>query len=281
MSRMQSILEKAEREGAVMRLRSQPDTAGTVVPAAPLDVAVAAAPAASAIGTSAALSSVTPAQAAPVVRTSGAFRLNRALVAAVSGDNVVAEQYRALCTRIARADVSGSIHAILVTSPGAGEGKSITAANLALTMSREYQRPVCIVDANLRAPRLHQLFGLPEGPGLADVLAGRAPLEEALTMIENLGVTVLPAGTPTEHPAELLGSALMRQTLDSLRLQFDRIVVDTPAALARADMGLLTPLVDRIVLVVRAGVTPKSAITDVVTTLDTSRLLGVVLNEAA
>ena len=73
----------------------------------------------------------------------------------------------------------------------------------------------------------------------------------------------------------------MRQTLDSLRHQFDRIVVDTPAALARADMGLLTPLVDRIVLVVRAGVTPKASITDVVTTLDTSRLLGVVLNEAA
>ncbi len=267
MSRMQSILEKAEREGAVMRLRSQPDPTAVVPAPATRGVAVAAIPAS--------------AGAAPVVRTSGAFRLNRALVAAVSGDNTVAEQYRTLCTRIARADQGGAIHAILVTSPGAGEGKSVTAANLALTMAREYQRPVCIVDANLRAPRLHQLFGLPDGPGLSDVLAGRAPLEEALTMIENLGVTVLPAGTGTDHPAELLGTTMMRQTLDSLRMQFDRIVVDTPAALARADMGLLTPLVDRIVLVVRAGVTPKASIHDVVTTLDTSRLLGVVLNEAA
>jgi receptor protein-tyrosine kinase len=276
---MQSILEKAEREGAVMRLRPQPEPASAVVPAAPMDVAVAAAPAAA--GRAPAIGVPATTAAAPVVRTSGAFRLNRALVAAVSGDNVVAEQYRTLCTRIAHADQAGSIHAILVTSPGTGEGKSITAANLALTMAREYQRPVCVVDANLRAPRLHHLFGLPEGPGLADVLAGRAPLEEALTMIENLGVTVLQAGTPTEHPAELLGSSLMRQTLDSLRLQFDRIIVDTPAALARADMGLLTPLVDRIVLVVRAGVTAKASVSDVVTTLDTSRLLGVVLNEAA
>jgi Mrp family chromosome partitioning ATPase len=113
------------------------------------------------------------------------------------------------------------------------------------------------------------------------VLAGRAPLEEALTAIENLGVTVLPAGTRAEHPVELLGASMMRQTLDSLRLQFDRIIVDTSAALARADMGLLTPLVDRIVLVVRAGVTPKASIADVVTTLDPARLLGVVLNEAA
>jgi Mrp family chromosome partitioning ATPase len=92
---------------------------------------------------------------------------------------------------------------------------------------------------------------------------------------------VLPAGSCPQHPAELLGTGMMRQVLDTLRLQFDRVIVDTPAALARADMGLLTPLVDRIVLVVRAGVTPKASITDVVTTLDTTRLLGVVLNEAA
>src|SRR5580765_8877556 len=184
MSRMQSILEKAEREGAVMRLRSQPDAAGTIVPPAPFEATTAAAPAMAGVAPSLTMpaSAAHPTSgAAPVVRTSGAFRLNRALVAAVSGDNVVAEQYRALCTRIAHADQSGSIHAILVTSPGAGEGKSITAANLALTMAREYQRPVCIVDANLRSPRLHQLFGLPDGPGLADVLSGRVPLEEALT----------------------------------------------------------------------------------------------------
>src|SRR5258707_6905631 len=180
--------------------------------------------------------------------------MNRALVDAVSSDNTVAEQYRRQWTRIARDDQGGAIHAILVTSPGTGEGKSVTAANLVLTMAREYQRPTCIIDANLRSPKLQQLFGLPDGPGLSDVLTGRASLEEALTTIENLGVTVLPAGTCAQHPAELLGAAMMRQTLDRLRLQFDRIIVDTPAALARADMGLLTPLVDRIVLVVRAGV---------------------------
>jgi protein-tyrosine kinase len=276
MSRMQSILEKAEREGTVMRLRSHPDPIA-VVPAAPgaADLAAGAMP-----GTPAA-PGATASTAAPVVRTSDAFHLSRALVAAVSGDNAVAEQYRTLCTRIGHADQNGAINAMLVTSPGMGEGKSITAANLALTMAREFQRPVCIVDANLRSPRLHELFGLPESPGLSDVLVGRAPLEEALTMIENLGVTVLPAGTPTQHPAELLGSPTMRVTLDNLRLQYARIVVDTPAALARADMGLLTPLVDRIVLVVRAGVTPRASLHDVVATLDATQLLGVVLNEAA
>jgi len=268
MSRMQTILEKAEREGAVMRLRSHPDP-------------VVAVPAAAEMSGGPALGAATLAGVATVVRTAPAFRLDRALVAAVASDNAVAEQYRALCTRIAHADQDAPIHVILVTSPGAGEGKSVTAANLALTMAREYQRPTCIIDANLRSPMLQQLFGLPDGPGLSDVLAGHATLEDALTTIENLGVTVLPAGTCPQHPAELLGAAMMRQTLDRLRLQFDRIIVDTPAALARADMGLLTPLVDRIVLVVRAGVTPKASITEVVTALDTRRLLGVVLNEAA
>jgi capsular exopolysaccharide synthesis family protein len=269
MSRMQTILEKAEREGAVMRLRSHPEPA--VVPASAA-VEMSAGPA---------MGVASPPGGVAAVHTSPAFRLNRALVAGIASDDAVAEQYRALCTRIAHADQDAAIHVILVTSPGTGEGKSVTAANLALTMAREYQRPTCIVDANLRSPKLQQLFGLPDGPGLSDVLAGSASLTDALTTIEDLGVTVLPAGTCPRHPAELLGTAMMRQTLDTLRMHFDRIVVDTPAALARADMGLLTPLVDRIVLVVRAGVTPKAAITDVITALDTRRLLGVVLNEAA
>lgn len=276
MSRMQSILEKAEREGAVMRVRSRPDQAGVVPSAASVEMSGAAmSGAASAMGTA------TQVGVAPVARTSPAIRLNRALVAAAASESPAAEQYRALCARIAHADQGAATSIILVTSPGAREGKSLTAANLALTMAREYRRPTCIVDANLRSPRLQELFGLPDGSGLSDVLAGRAPLEEALTTIENLGVTVLPSGACPQHPAELLGSPLMRQALESLRLHFDRIIVDTSAALARADMGLLTPLVDRIVLVVRAGVTAKSSITDVVTTLDATRLLGVVLNEAA
>ena len=276
MSRMQSILEKAEREGAVMRVRSRPDQAGVVPSPASVEMSVAAMP-----GAASARGVTGQAEVAPVARTSPAIRLNRTLVAAASSECAAAEQYRALCTRIAHADQGAATSIVLITSPGAREGKSLTAANLALTMAREYRRPTCIVDANLRSPRVQELFGLPDGPGLSDVLAGRASLEEALTTIENLGVTVLPSGACPQHPAELLGSPLMRQTLESLRIHFDRIIVDTSPALARADMGLLTPLVDRIVLVVRAGVTAKASITDVVSTLDATRLLGVVLNEAA
>jgi protein-tyrosine kinase len=266
MSRMQTILDKAERDGAVLRIRPLPDQD-------PIEAPLAVDEAASAAGIDAVHSPI---------RTVSPRRIDRALVAAHSPDVPTARQYRALCARIVHADQVSPVKVIMITSPGPGEGKSVTAANLALTMAREYQRPTCLVDCNLRSPRLHEMFGLDNtGPGLVDVLAGRATLDQALVLVEPAGVTVLPAGRGVEHPAELLGTPLMRRTLDHLRAQFDRIVVDTPAALSMVDMGLLEPLADRIVLVVRAGITSKASIQDAMSGIETSRLLGVVLNEAA
>jgi Mrp family chromosome partitioning ATPase len=119
-----------------------------------------------------------------------------------------------------------------------------------------------------------------------DMGAGRFDLTEAgnpgLTFDQpSISAGELPAGHGVEHPAELLGTTLMRRTLDHLRSQFDRIIVDTPAALPMVDMGMLEPLADRIVLVVRAGITSKASIQDAMSGIETSRLLGVVLNEAA
>ena len=179
-------------------------------------------------------------------------------MAAAASSGVAAEQYRALRTRIFNADHRTS-NVVLVTSPGRGEGKSVTASNLALAMAQEYQRRACIVDADLRSPQIAKLFGIPEGPGLSDVLLGTATLDEALVTIEEYQITVLPAGRAATHPAELLGTTAMRRTLEALRSQFDRVVIDTPAANPLADVGILTPLVDSVVLVVRAGVTETPA----------------------
>ncbi len=270
MSRMQNILDKAERDGAVLRIRPVPDQ----------EIA-------SIVGSVATVDAPPVTADAPVhapVRTAVPRRIDRALVAAYSPDAVTARQYRALSSRILHADQATPVKVIMITSPATGEGKSVTAANLALTIAREYQRPICLVDANLRSPRLQEMFGVDgneAGPGLVDVLAGRATLDQALVMVEPAGVTLLPAGAGAEHPAELLSNPAMRRTLDQLRAQFDRIVVDTPAALPMVDIALLEPLADRIVLVVRAGVTTKAAIQDVMSTIDAQRLLGVVLNEAA
>jgi capsular exopolysaccharide synthesis family protein len=281
MSRIQSILEKAERDGSVRHLVStEPagvrgyDEMATVFTAPPPAVEpVGQAPLDSEI-----LESAATAVPARIVTNA---RLDRHLLSAVNSESETAEQYRALRTRVLQADNGSTMNVILVTSPGRGEGKTLTAANLALTMAQEYQRRICLVDADMRHPQLHRLFGLPDGPGLSDVLTGRVPLEDALITLDEQQITILPSGRGHGRPAELLGTSAMRRLLETLRSQFDRVVVDSPATAPLADVGILTPLVDSVLLVVRAGVTVKPAIHDAVSSIDASKLLGVVLNEAA
>ena len=173
------------------------------------------------------------------------------------------------------------VNVVMITSPGRGEGKTLTVGNLGLAMAQEWQRRICIVDADLRHPQMHRIFGLPDGPGLCDVLTGRATLEEALVTLEEHQVTILPAGNVPAHPAELLGTSAMRKTMDMLRAQFDRVVVDVAPAAPLADVSILAPLVDRVLIVVRSGVTTKPAIHDAVSSIEPSKLLGFVLNESA
>ena len=206
--------------------------------------------------------------------------LQRPLLAALS-PSTAAEQYRALRTRIVHSETGGPVNVVLITSPGRGDGKSLTAANLGLAMAQEYQQRICVVDADFRSPQQRRLFGLPETPGLADVLLSRATIEEAVIELEEHHISVLPAGSQSAHPAELFGTTTMRRTLETLRSRFDRIVIDSPAATPLADVGILAPLVDSIVLIVRAGYTSKPAIHDAIAAIDAAKLLGVVLNEAA
>jgi capsular exopolysaccharide synthesis family protein len=271
MSRIQNILEKAEREGSVRRVRTMPETVaatalaydapGPTSPPADEPMPVASEPA--------------PA------RTMPAARFDPNLVAVLASGSPAAEQYRALRTRIAQVDHGSAVDVVLLTSPGRGEGKSLTAANLALTMGQDVQTRVCVVDANLRHPRLHGLFGVAETPGLGDVLAGRATLAEALIRFDDQAMVLLPAGHPPSHPAELLGSTAMRRTIEMLRTQFDRVIIDAPAAGPLADVGILAPLVDGVLLVVHAGVTTKPAIQEAVATIPGDKFLGVVLNGGA
>lgn len=278
MSRIQNILEKAERDGGVRRVYTMPESAGNSALAfeAPGPV-----PSLTMVEDPVARSApAMPVQVQPA-RTMRASRLDPNLVAALAPGAAAAEQYRALRTRIGHADHGAAVDVILVTSPGRGEGKSLTAANLALTMAQDYQTRICVVDADLRHSRIHSLFGMTETPGLADVLAGRAALSDALVGLEDQQITMLPAGLTPTHPAELLGSTAMRRTIETLRSQFDRVIIDAPAVGPLADVGILAPLVDRVLLVVQAGVTTKPAIQEAVATIGPDKLLGVVLNGTA
>ena len=208
------------------------------------------------------------------------MRLNPLLVAGLSPKSAAAEQYRQLRTRLAHAEGANNLRTVLVTSPQKGEGKSLTSANLALTMAQELHRKVVIVEADLRKPSMQQLFGLPEGPGLTEYLSGAAEARDVMHFLPDHNLTVIPAGSAAVNPAELLGSTAMRRLLDALRTRFDRVILDTPPVLPLADVAVLAPLVDGALMVVRAGVTPKPAIENALRAFDSSRLLGIVLNDS-
>jgi protein-tyrosine kinase len=282
MSRIQNILDKAEREGVALR------TSG--VSAVPADVKVQIATDVPAEW-SAVIAPGAPAvrHAAPTAAAAGlaagdvesfTVRLNPLLVAGLAPKCPASEQYRALRTRLAHIEGATALRSVLITSPQKGEGKSLTAANLALTMAQEFQHRVVIVEADLRKPSLQYMFGLPAGPGLAEFLTGAAELRDVMKLLPDHHLTVIPGGSAPMNPAELLGSTAMRRMLDHLRTRFDRVILDTPPVLPLADVAVLAPMVDGVLLVVRAGVTPKPAIENALRGFDASRLVGVVLNES-
>jgi capsular exopolysaccharide synthesis family protein len=278
MSRIQNILDKAEREGATLRTSAAASAPTMTVPIG------GNLPPLSSGGASGIIAPGTPVfDTGGNVATDGeswTVRLNPMLVAGLAPMSPAAEQYRALRTRLTHADGTTSLNSMLITSPQKGEGKSVTAANLALTMAQELQRRVVIVEADLRKPSLQRLFGLPPGPGLSEFLGGAAELREVMKPLANHHLTVIPGGSAPMNPAELLGSTAMRRLLDHLRTRFDRVILDTPPVLPLADVAVLAPIVDGVLLVVRAGVTTKPAIENALRGFDSSRLVGIVLNES-
>jgi receptor protein-tyrosine kinase len=120
---------------------------------------------------------------------------------------------------------------------------------------------------------------LPPGPGLADVLAGTATLDDALIHLPDQHLTVLRAGRPQERPAELLGSGAMRRLIDTLRTQFDRVILDS-APTQVTDPAAVAPLADGLLLIVRAGHTTRPSIAHALETLPAAKILGLVFNES-
>jgi protein-tyrosine kinase len=281
MSRIQEILNKAEREGTVRRTRALGDPHPPAAAPAPARPVSAPRQTAAYDPPHAPWTPTATAQAFdPDDIRRATPTLDGRLIAALAHQSPAAERYRLLRTRIKRAEAGRSIRAIVVTSPSKGDGKSLTAANLALTMAQELHQRVLLLDADLRRPSVAALFGLPEGPGLSDVLMGAADVETALACLPDQHLTVMPAGAPAAQPAELLGSTGMRRVLDALRGRFDRIVIDMPPVGPLADVHVVTPLADGLLMVVRAGITPKPAIEQALSGLDMGKVLGLVLNAA-
>jgi len=192
----------------------------------------------------------------------------------------VAEAYRSLRTNLAFARTSQPAQTLVVASPGPGDGKSTTAANLAITFAQMGQSTL-LVDADLRRAVLDKTFGVERAPGLTDVIVGATPLERAVRATQVPNLSILPSGQFPPNPSELLGSPAMRETLREAKERFDVILFDSPPLLAVTDAAVLSTLVDGTILVVRTAVTAREAVRRALAQLRAvhGRVLGAVLND--
>lgn len=190
------------------------------------------------------------------------------------------EQYRRLAAACHHAQEATGLKVVMIASAVAGEGKSLTAANLALTLSESYRRSVLLIDADLRRPALHKLFRVESDTGLSDAL--ETPDEPHLTLFElSERLTLLPAGRPNNDPMAGLTSVRMRNLLEEARSRFDWIILDTPPVGALSDANLLAAMVDGVLLVVKAESTPYQLVQRAVEALGSDRVLGAVLNRVS
>ena len=195
------------------------------------------------------------------------------LVAHAAPESMPAEQYRVLLARLDRAAATRPLRIVGVTSCTRGEGRTTTAANLALTAARD-GREVLLLECDLRKPSLAELFELAPRPGLAQVVEGKAELAQAVARVGSLSVVC--AGAASD-PALLLRSPRLPAVIEAARSSFSLVVLDAPPALALADSGRLATAADVLVLVVRAGETPRDVVRVAMDALP-DRVLGIVLN---
>lgn len=202
------------------------------------------------------------------------------LVSAAEPHSAAAEAYRTLRTNLIFSQSLHALETIVVTSSAPAEGKSTTAANLAATFAKQGKK-VVLVDCDLRKARLHKMFGVPREPGLTHLMLGLKEVGEVVreTKVDNLWF--LASGTLPPNPAELVSGEQMRGALDTLKGEFDLVIVDTPPLLAASDAALIGRMVDGVILVVRAGQTERDAARQAVRQLGAgrARVLGAVLND--
>lgn len=203
----------------------------------------------------------------------------RKLITKYDPKSPISEQYRTIRTNILFSSVDEEIRTIMVTSSGPGEGKSTTAANLAVVFAQQ-GKTVLLVDADLRKPTVHYTFNTLNTVGLTSVLTNQISLREAIQKSDEGKLYILPSGPIPPNPSELLSSRAMQQFMEEALEEFDVILFDTPPVLAVTDAQILANLCQGSVLVVSSGTTEKDSLVKTKELLSASngKILGIVLN---
>ena len=187
------------------------------------------------------------------------------------------EQYRRLAARLHLAQAEHGIKVVMVASALPGEGKTLTAVNLALTLSESYHRQVLLIDGDLRRPSVHELFKIPNLTGLNDGIKSDKDRKVPLVHWSN-SLTLITAGRPDSDPMRVLSSKRMQTVITEAASKFDWVIIDTPPVGLLTDASLFAAMVDTVVMVVQAGRTPYPDIQRAVQAIGKDRIFGVVLN---
>jgi capsular exopolysaccharide synthesis family protein len=187
------------------------------------------------------------------------------------------EQYRRLAAALHQMQSDSGLKTLLIGSAAPGEGKTLTACNLALTLSESYRRHVLLIDGDLRMPSVHGVFGISNASGLSEELRGDRPVAMQAQQLSPT-LAVMPAGHPDSDPMGGLTSDRMQRLIRDGAARFDWVIIDTPPIGLLPDAGLLAAMVDAVLLVVRAGVTPYPMVQRALEAIGRSRVAGMVLN---
>ncbi len=196
-------------------------------------------------------------------------------------DNVPeAEAYRVLRTQILQRTKGAGSNTIMVTSAQPGEGKTLTAINLAFTFAREFQNTVLLVDGDLRKQSIHKYLGCAGEKGLINYLADGLPVSELITWPGVEKMTLISGGRSFQESAEILGSPRMKELISDMKGRYPEryIIFDAPPILTGADVLTFAPLVDQVIIVVQAGKTSTDDVRKAIQFLPKEKILGFVLN---
>src|SRR5256886_76575 len=208
-------------------------------------------------------------------------RVEPHLVAITEPRSPECEQFRSLRTRLLQAGERERKRAFVITSAGVGEGKTLTALNLAWLLAQTDGVKALIIDADLRQPCAAEYLGIETECGLSEVLTGQTRFTEAIVKLEPSGLHLLPGGAAREDVAELLSGPRFGRLLDEARKHFDYIIIDAPPLGVFTDANLLINRADAALLVVRASKTRYAIVDRLLEQLPRDLMLGVVLNRTA
>lgn len=206
--------------------------------------------------------------------------LHSRLVCLTQTDSPATEAFRLLGVRLRHLQRGRSLKKILVTSTVPQEGKSTITANLACTLATGARQNILLLEGDVRRPSLSQLFGVGPVPGLCDFLQEKRRLTSAIYRLEEPGFWILPAGSLTVNPLEILQSSKLTALMDQLPSWFDLVLIDCPPVLPLADTSLWTRVAEGIVLVARQGTTERRQLQRGLEALDSQKMLGVIMNSS-